>query len=161
MWLPAKTTIPSTLKEGEDSDEIHGDVEDNDEEEHEEGLAVPPLDQHGKPKVGDVISYGIELGTEHERWAEASITSISSTPHYYNIRRLDTREVLGIYLLPNTAWHFGHRLECERQPPMHPNSRETSPLLLMREERVLKFEFELDYLGEPLRLPDGSSFDGQ
>ena len=132
---------------------------DNPEQVHVEHLNVPPLDQGRKPKVGDVITYAIELDTEHERWAEAKITSISPTPHYFNIRRLDTREVLGIYLLPDTAWHFGSRLECERRPLLHPNSRETSPLLLRREEREIRFDFELDDFGEPLKLPEDTSFD--
>ena len=111
---------------------------------------VEPLDQSRRPKRGDVISYGMELGTEHERWAEAKVTSVSRTPHYYNIQRLDTNERLGVYLLPNTAWHLGHRLECERGPLLHPDSRETSPLLLRREEREFRYQFELDDLGEPL-----------
>ena len=120
-------------------------------------LMLAPLDQGKNPKVGDIISYGIEVNTEHERWAEARITSKSPTPHYYNIRRLDTNEMLGIYLLPNTAWHFGYRLECERAPMLHPDSRETSPLLLRREEREFHYSFDLDYMGEPLKLADSSA----
>ena len=145
----------------EDSGSEHdgeADVEDNveEEEDHIDEQNLPPLDQGQgrKLKKGDVISYGIELTTEHERWAEAVIVSASRTPHYYNIKRLDTHEKLGIYLLPDTAWHLGFRLECERQPLLHPNSRETSPILLRREEREFRFEFELDHLGEPLLLAE-------
>ena len=155
---------PVSDAEEDNSDEqstIASGTDDGDhpEQVHVEHLNVPPLDQGRKPKVGDVITYAIELDTEHERWAEAKITSISPTPHYFNIRRLDTREVLGIYLLPDTAWHFGSRLECERRPLLHPNSRETSPLLLRREEREIRFDFELDDFGEPLKLPEDTSFD--
>ena len=71
------------------------EVEDQGDEPLEAGVA--PLDQSRRPKRGDVISYVIELGTEHERWAEAVVTSVSRTPHYYNIQRLDTHEKLGIY----------------------------------------------------------------
>ena len=45
---------------------------------------------------------------------EALITSALRTPHYYNVQSLDTHQRLGIYFLPNTAWHFWPRLECER-----------------------------------------------
>ena len=139
------------------SDGSEADVEDNegdgqDDEPLEAEAGVAPLDQSRRPKRGDVISYGIELGTEHERWAEAVVTSVSRTPHYYNIQRLDTHEKLGIYLHPNTAWHLGYRLECEREPLLHPSSRETSPLLLRREEREFRYQFEVDHLGEPLQL---------
>ena len=64
---------------------------------------------------------------EVERWAEAVITSISRALHYHNVQRLDTREKRGIHL------HLGPRLECGREPLLHPSSRETSPL--RREER--------------------------
>ena len=71
--------------------------------------------------------------------------SVSHTPRYYDVQRLDTHEKLGIYLLPNTAWHLGPRL--------HPSSRETSPLLLRREEREFRYQFEVGHYGEPLLLP--------
>ena len=108
------------------------------EEQDDKPLAarVAPLVQSRRPKRGDVISYGIELGTEHERWGEAVVTSVSRTPHYYDVQRLDTHEKLGIYLLPNTAWHLGPRLECEREPLLHPSSRETSPLAKERGKGV-------------------------
>ena len=115
---------------------------------------VQQYDQSRRPKRGEVISYGIEIGTEHERWAEAKITSVSRTPFYYNIRRLDTREELGIYLYHNQAqaWHLGHRQEIERAPLLHPHSRETSPVLLRREEREFRYRFEMESLDEPLQL---------
>ena len=150
--------VANTDEESGSEHDGEADVEDNVEEEEDriDEQNLPPLDQGQgrKLKKGDVISYGIELTTEHERWAEAVIVSASRTPHYYNIKRLDTHEKLGIYLLPDTAWHLGFRLECERQPLLHPNSRETSPILLRREEREFRFEFELDHLGEPLLLAE-------
>ena len=145
----------SDQESSEGSDGSEADVEDNAVEEQDNRpleVEVPPLDQSRRPKRGDVISYGIELATEHERWGEAVVTSASRTPHYYNVQRLDTHEKLGIWLLPNTAWHFGPRLECERAPLLHPNSRETSPLLLRREEREFRYQFEVDQNGEPLLL---------
>ena len=73
--------------EGEDGGDLHSDsesnaashgseadVEDNEAEEVDaDHLAdeVEPLDQSRRPKRGDVITYGMELGTEYERWAEA------------------------------------------------------------------------------------------
>ena len=166
----------NNVEEEEDVDDLesdHGsnasngseaDGEDSEVEEQEDepvGARVAPLDQSRRPKRGDVISYGIELGTEHERWGEAVVTSVSRTPHYYNVQRLDTHEKLGIYLLPNTAWHLGPRLECEREPLMHPSSRETSPLLLRREEREFRYQFEVDQYGEPLLLPGELTGDRQ
>ena len=136
---------------GSEADIVDSEGEEQDEQPLEASM-VAPLDQSRRPKKGDVISYGIELDTEHERWGEAVVTSVSRTPHYYNVQRLDTHEKLGIYLLPNTAWHLGPRLECEREPLMHPSSRETSPLLLRREEREFRYQFEVDYFGEPLLL---------
>ena len=103
-----------------------------------------------------MISYAIEMGTEHERWAEATITSVPRKwPHFYNIQRLDTKERLGVYLYPNTAWHLGHRLENERAPQLHPDSRESSPILLRREEREFRYEFEMDYINEPTEKSGG------
>ena len=154
----------SDQESNEDSDGSEADVEDNEVEEQEDRpreQEVAPLDQSRRPKRGDVISYGIELGTEHERWGEAVVTSASRTPHYYNVQRLDTHEKLGIWLLPNTAWHFGPRLECERAPLLHPSSRETSPLLLRREEREFRYQFEVDQYGEPLLLTGELSDDRQ
>ena len=113
-------------------------------------------DQSHKPRKGEVISYAIEMGTEHERWAEATITSVPRKwPHFYNIQRLDTKERLGVYLYPNTAWHLGHRLENERAPQLHPDSRESSPILLRREEREFRYEFEMDYINEPTEKSGG------
>ena len=126
-------------------------VEMNIQPEVNEGGDEPQYEQPQQLKKGDVISYGIEMGTEHERWAEAKIVSRPRRwPHYYNIKRLDTHEELGVYLYPNTAWHLGHRLENERAPQLHPDSRESSPILLRREEREFRYEFELDDLSEPL-----------
>ena len=107
-------------------------------------------DQSRKPRKGDVISYGIEMATEHERWAEARITTVHRRwPDFYNVQRLDTNERLGVFLYPGQAWHLGPRLEQERAPQLHPASRETSPILLRREEREFRYEFELDHLHEP------------
>ena len=117
---------------------------------------APGYDQSHKPRKGEVISYAIEMGTEHERWAEATITSVPRKwPHFYNIQRLDTKERLGVYLYPNTAWHLGHRLENERAPQLHPDSRESSPILLRREEREFRYEFEMDYINEPTEKSGG------
>ena len=108
-------------------------------------------DQSRKPRRGDVISYGIEMETEHERWAEARITVVHRRwPHYYNVQRLDTNEKLGVFLYPGQAWHLGPRLEHERAPQLHPASRETSPILLRREDREFRYEFEIEHLHEPL-----------
>ena len=152
----AEDDLASEHESNAASNGSEADVEDSEGEEQDEqpleASMVAPLDQSRRPKKGDVISYGIELDTEHERWGEAVVTSVSRTPHYYNVQRLDTHEKLGIYLLPNTAWHLGPRLECEREPLMHPSSRETSPLLLRREEREFRYQFEVDYFGEPLLL---------
>ena len=109
-----------------------------------------------KPRKGDVISYGIEMETDHERWAEARVTSVPRRwPHFYNILRLDTHEKLGVFLYPGQAWHLGPRLEHERAPLLHPASRETSPILLRREEREFRYEFELDHLQEPMEEIQG------
>ena len=108
-------------------------------------------DQSRKPRKGEVISYGIEIATEHERWAEARVTTVHRRwPDYYNVKRLDTNEKLGVFLYPGQAWHLGPRLEHERAPMLHPASRETSPILLRREEREFRYEFEIDDLHEPL-----------
>ena len=37
-------------------------------------------DQSRKPRKGEVISYGIEIATEHERWAEARVTTHCASP---------------------------------------------------------------------------------
>ena len=48
---------------------------------------------------------------------------------------------------------LGPCLECEREPLLHPSSREISPLLLRREKREFRYQFEVDHYGEPLLLP--------
>ena len=122
-------------------------------------------DQSRKPKRGDIISYGIEMGKEHERWAEARITSVSRYPHYYNIRRLDTNELLGVFLYPDTAWHLGPRLEHERAPMLQNDSLDTSdPVrVVRREEREFVYAFEVEELFdfEPLEESLGLGEDRQ
>ena len=70
-------------------------------------------------------------------------------------RLLDTNEKLGVFLYPGQAWHLGPRLEHERAPMLHPASRETSPILLRREEREFRYEFEIEDLHEPLQDDGG------
>ena len=103
----------------------------------------------------------IFAGSAVPQIGEAVITSALRTPHYYNVQSLDTQQRLGIYFLPNTAWHFGPCLECERAPLLHPSSRETSPLLLQREEREFRYQFEVYHYGDPLLLTGELSDDGQ
>ena len=105
------------------------------------------------------------MGKEHERWAEARITSVSRYPHYYNIRRLDTNELLGVFLYPDTAWHLGPRLEHERAPMLQNDSLDTSdPVrVVRREEREFVYAFEVEELFdfEPLEESLGLGEDRQ
>ena len=66
------------------------DVEDSEGEEQDDkplAARVAPLDQSRRPKRGDVISYGIELGTKHERWGEAVVTSALQCIAYTTLLR--------------------------------------------------------------------------
>ena len=66
------------------------DVEDSEGEEQDDkplAARVAPLVQSRRPKRGDVISYGIELGTEHERWGEAVVTSALQCIAYTTLLR--------------------------------------------------------------------------